>query len=275
MKRDLDGWADPGDNWTRESHQTWCEGESTCKTAYWEGDLMLRITYAEDEKQERERIDNYLHTYAQTKGLALDISCFEDGEKLLECYPEKTDILLLDIEMKQMDGMTAARQIREFDRRVQILFVTNLISYAIEGYEVQAADFLVKPIRYPVFASRMDRVLERIQVNQPRFLLTSYAKEKSCCQIQEIAYIESANKKTYIHLTDGTVQMSSEPLYILEEKLSDEPFYRCHNAFVVNLAKIRSMDGAEILIGQTRIPVSKYRKKDFLQALTGFRGRML
>ena len=236
---------------------------------------MLHIAVVDDNREERERLRTYAEDYCRVKGLDAELLLFEDGEDFLERYPNPLDLVFLDIEMPRLGGMDTARRLREFDKSVQILFVTYLIQYAIEGYSVDAADFIPKPVSYPSFCSRMDRVMDKIRFYLPRFLMTSYAKEPISCQIQEISFIESLNKKTIIHLAGGGERYSSEPLYALEEKLKGEPFFRCHNAYLVNLGHVRTVKANEASVPGQTIPISKYRKKEFLQKLAETRGRIL
>lgn len=233
---------------------------------------MVHIAIVEDTKAEREFLETCTRNYLEASGQEAVIRTFESGSSFLENYPESLDLVLLDIEMPELSGMDTARRIRTFDRGVQILFVTYLVQYAIEGYSVDAADFIPKPVSYRSFSVRMDRVMEKIRILTPRYLMTSYARTPVSCQIQLISYIESLNKKTIIHLSDGGMYYSSEPLYALEEKLSGEAFFRCHNAFLVNLNQVRSVKAGLAIVSGREIPVSKYRKKDFLERLALCRG---
>ena len=236
---------------------------------------MLRIAIVEDNKEEREHIYALTQEYLQEKKREAEILLFADGADFLDQYPSSLSVVFLDIDMPRLSGMDTARRLRSFDQTVQILFVTCLLSYAIEGYQVDAADFLLKPVSYPLFSTRLDRVMEKIAYLTPRFLMTSYAKEPLSFQVQEICYIESLNKKTIIHLCDEQEYYSSEPLYALEEKLSKESFFRCHNGFLVNLGKVLRVSAGEAMVPGASIPISKYRKKEFMQRLADLRGRIL
>jgi DNA-binding LytR/AlgR family response regulator len=236
---------------------------------------MIRIAIVEDMEQERSRIKEYVENYFAGQDSTAELFLFADGCDLLEQYPPQLDLVLLDIEMERIDGLQTAHRIREFDEKVQILFVTAMVQYALEGYQVDAADFLVKPIRYPVFCSRMDRVVRKILAGRPRFLRIRQGREEISCPVQQITCIESSNKKTVIHRKDGDEIVSAEPLYTLEKRLEAEPFFRCHNAFLVNLDEVRTVSSSEVTVQGMRIPVSKYRKKEFMQALAAFRGRQL
>lgn len=236
---------------------------------------MLYIAIVEDNKSEREHLRALAGDYLKERGIEAELLLFEDGAAFLENYPPALHLVLLDIEMPRLGGMDTAWRLRAFDRSVQILFVTCLIQYAIEGYQVDAADYLLKPVAYPLFCTRLDRVMEKITYQTPRFLMTSYAKKPLSFQVQEISFIESLNKKTIIHLCGGDEHYSSEPLYALEEKLAGEPFFRCHNGYLVNLGKVTSVSSGEAHVPGRTIPVSKYRKKEFMEKLAACRGRSL
>ena len=235
----------------------------------------MRIAVVEDSAREREALMAQVERYCRENGIDARLLPFGDGAEFLEARPEDIDLVLFDIEMARLNGMEAARRLRETDARVQIIFVTFMVQYAIEGYSVDAADFVAKPVSYPGLCAALDRAMRRIRFHAPRFLNTSYAKEPVTCLIQNILCVESINKKTVIHMADGQALYSSEPLYALEEKLSGEAFFRCHNAYLVNLGQVQTVGAAELMLPGMRVPVSKYRKKAFFQRLAACRGRLL
>lgn len=234
----------------------------------------MRIAIVEDEAAERSRLKEYADSYFSAKGMEAEYFLFEDGSCFLEQYPGRLDLVFLDIEMKQLDGIQTARRLREFDGHVQLLFVTRMIQYALEGYSVDAADFLVKPLRYPVFCSRMDRIVQKIRIVTPRFLMMKQGREEICCPVQQITYIESLSKKTIVHRKNQPDLYPTETLAALENMLKEEPFFRCHKSFLVNLNYIRNISPTEVLLDGVQVPVSKHRKKEFMQALANYRGRM-
>ncbi|MCD7819767.1 MAG: LytTR family DNA-binding domain-containing protein [Lachnospiraceae bacterium] len=235
----------------------------------------MRIAIVEDEEAERSRLKEYADNYFQKKGYETEYFFFEDGMYLLENYPKKLDLLFLDIEMKHLDGIRTAHAVRQFDEQVQLLFVTRMIQYSLEGYAVDAADFLVKPIRYPVFCSCLDRVVRRIEVNTPRFLTIKHGRQEICCPIQQITYIEAIRKQTIIHRKSQENIISSETLASLESRLSQEPFFRCHKSCLVNLNHIQNISPTDVTVDGQTVPVSKYRKKEFMHMLANYRGSML
>lgn len=107
---------------------------------------VVRIALVEDDSRHVQKITAYLERYRTEKGLAMTVRVFPDGEDIAENYKPEYDLILLDIQMRFMDGMTAARRIREKDREVILIFLTSIAGYAIQGYEVEALDYILKPV---------------------------------------------------------------------------------------------------------------------------------
>ena len=127
-----------------------------------ERDEMIRIAIVEDEAAYAEQLEGFLHRYEEEKKEAFEITRFSDGDSIVHNYKAKYDIILMDIQMKFMDGMSAAGKIRKSDTEVIIIFITNMRQYAILGYAVDALDYVVKPISYFAFSERLGKAIERI-----------------------------------------------------------------------------------------------------------------
>ena len=235
----------------------------------------MRLIITEDTQAERDRLQHYTNRFGEERSIPIELHLFTDGKYLLDSYPEHPDILLLDIDMQYVSGIETARRIREFDTNVQILFITRMVQYALEGYEVEAADFIVKPVPYPIFAAKLDRVVRKIRTAQAVYLSVPIGKERCVLRSDQLICVEALNKRTVLHLSDGRLLETSQPLYALEKELEQAPFFRCHNAFLVNLSYVRSFSSTDAKLPDLTVPVSKYRKKDFLQALASYRGAML
>ncbi len=237
----------------------------------------MHISIVEDQTEERQRLQDYTEKYCAAHQLEVQLCVYPDGDSFLKHYTvdPHPDLIFMDIEMPGQSGMETARKLREIDRAVPLIFVTYMVQFALEGYSVDAADFIPKPVTYASFSTHLDRQLGKMRTAAPRFLQTSYAKQPLSLQVQHICFIESLRKKTIIHDIDGGTHYSSEPLYALEEKLSGEPFFRCHNAYLVNLAHVKRMDSTSVYMPADALPLSKYRKKEFMQTLAAYRGRML
>ena len=248
---------------------------------------MLKIMLAEDLPSERETLARYIHRYAGDKGISVTLDVFSDGQFLLEEYAsERADLILLDIDMKYMDGIRTAREIRKTDEHVQIVFITRMVQHALEGYEVSATDFIVKPVTYELFAGKMDRVLRRAALEKEERsdrILVKTQQGQQFLTARDILYAETSGKHVRLHVTgpvpdtgSGTVRETALPLYQLEKELKPFHFYRCHSAYLINLHYVTGYSQTDVFMSsgsmkdeQTllQIPLSKHRRKDFIDAL--------
>ena len=133
--------------------------------------MVYRVAIVEDETQYQEMFKAYVEKYATDKNLDIRIDIFRVGLDITENYEPKWDIILLDIKMQQQDGMSAAHIIREHDSKVLIMFITTLSQYAINGYEVGAMDYVLKPVEYEKFAFRFDRLIGNVKNTEDEYLM--------------------------------------------------------------------------------------------------------
>lgn len=124
---------------------------------------MVKIAVVEDNDAMRAQLCGFIAQYAQESGHQLDVTAFSDGAQLVEPYRPGFDIIFLDIEMPTLGGMPTAERIRRQDSDVVLVFVTNMAQYAIRGYEVDALDFVLKPVSYYQFSTKLERALQRIR----------------------------------------------------------------------------------------------------------------
>ena len=235
------------------------------------GDEDMRIVVAEDQHAERERLSAYIKRFGQEHGVPCDVELFEDGESLLEDYPRDCDILLLDIEMGMTNGVEAARRIRRFDDHVQILFITNLIQYALEGYGVDALNFLVKPVSYMTFSREMERAIRRLDYCSGASIRFMCDGALTMIHPRDITYVETQKHHVMLH-TVSRVLPCGETMQSVESKLREYSFFRCHTSYLVNLAFVESVTGMDVTVAGDRLNISRMRKKDFLDALSRHMG---
>lgn len=235
---------------------------------------MIRIAIVEDEKEERDQIREFVRRFSCENKIEIITEEFSDGAQLVQEYERNFDVLFLDIEMENLNGIETAREIRKKDKDVTILFITNLFQYAIEGYEVEAIDFVIKPVNYVSFASRMEKVLKRLEQKARRLVLFQVKKETVMLNAHDIVLVETSNKKTIIRMEEEAVSCS-ESMQEIQSKLEPYGFYRCHSGFLVNMNYIKKLGSDTVLVSKFEVPVSKHRKKDFYQAVAAYQGMRL
>ena len=168
--------------------------------------------------------------------------------------------------------MEAAHYIREKDKRVMIIFITMLTQYAIEGYSVGAFDYVLKPIRYEEFSTKMDRICRMLAHQNTSLSLELRTKEEiRRVDADSIAYIEVANHDILIH-TDREVIRQWGSLKSYEEKLAPAHFVRCNACYLVNLKYVRGINGDTVQVNERHLTISKAKRKNFLQALAQYKG---
>ena len=230
---------------------------------------MIRIAIVEDDPAYQEQLQGYLHQYEQESGERFLITCFSDGDEITETYTSNFDIILMDIQMTFMDGMTAAEQIREKDSEVVIIFITSMPQFVMRGYTVDALDYVLKPISYFAFTQRIDRAINRMQKRKKHFLAVPVKNGMHKLDVSRITYIEVQNHDLVYHLVEGSL-MTKGTLTEAEAALGDAPFFRCNKCYLVNLEHVSSVTGSDIEVGHDVIQVSRARKKALLDALNDY-----
>lgn len=228
---------------------------------------MIRIAIVEDDIQDRTRLSEFINTYTEENpGTSFEVTPFENPIPFLEECRLNFDLIFLDIKMPGMDGMTLAKRIREKDKKVIIIFITSLGQYAIRGYEVEALDFIVKPVQYPEFVLKFSRALEKIhQEDKDDTILVSYRSNMVKLSISRITYVESIEHKIIYHTESGEEYMTLGTLKNVEKQLRSYHFSMCNKCYLVNLAQVSNINENYCYVPKTQLLISRPRKKEFRQ----------
>ena len=132
---------------------------------------MIKIAVVEDDERYVSKLLQYLETYQKEENEDFLIKVYRDGDDIAANYKAQYHIILMDIQMKFVDGMTAAKEIRKNDSDVIIIFITNISQYAIRGYEVGALDYIIKPVSYFVFHQKLKRAITRLQRTNQQYIV--------------------------------------------------------------------------------------------------------
>ncbi|MGT2753853.1 LytR/AlgR family response regulator transcription factor [Streptococcus ovis] len=236
----------------------------------------MKIAIVEDQKIEQERLTHYIQEYCQTAQLPVEVVCFNDGLDITSDYQPQFDVIYLDVEMEIMDGMTTAQKIRQVDKEVLIVFVTNHSQVAIQGYSVEATDFLLKPLSQFVFEEHFKKILRKLPTPEQE-QQALYIKNKSTTTkivMEDIYYIESIGHTLHIYTKKGTIT-TSNTLKNMENLLDKQSFFRSNSGYIVNLAYVEKVVGNIAYVNGQALQISRPRKKDFMTALTNYVGDTL
>lgn len=232
---------------------------------------MKKIAIVEDESDALERIEECIKKFGDEYGEQFSVTVFGDAISFIENYRPSYDIVFMDIMLPNMNGMDAARKLREMDNQVALVFVTNMSQYAVNGYEVDALDFILKPMRYPNFALKLRRVLERLKENGDVKLPVVNEDGMVCVSASDIRYIE-VMQHTLIYHTAGKDIVVYGSLKKVEGTLPEKLFIRCNNCYLVNLKHVTAIKGHMLELGNVQLKISASKRKELLRALNNYLG---
>lgn len=233
-------------------------------------DKNLKCVIIDDEPLARELIKNYV---CKTPCLTLE-GCFESAaEAVKTVLGGEIDIVFLDINMPMLNGIEFASLIPS---QTRIIYITAYEQYALQGFKVNALDYLLKPVSYQEFVKAIGKAVEwqamrhAYESNTKAFpeMLTVKADYRLVqMKLDSIKYIEVQRDRVIFYRSEGDPVSSLMTLRDLEEVLPSDRFMRVHRSFIVNLNQIEVVERNRIVFGKTYIPVSETKKDEFLARL--------
>lgn len=228
---------------------------------------MLKFAICDDEPHmAREISDNLTKYMEQRRSSSYSVSSFSSGGSLLESGCN-FDLIFLDIQMERPDGIETARILRQRGNHSLLIFVTVLKEYVFDAFEVEAYDYLLKPLDSGHFSRVMDRAAKTLEQRTAKTILVQRGTSCEVVPLAQIVYCEVQGRKLYVHQSGGGIIDYYEKLDDFEQRV-DGRFFRCHRSYLVNLEYVRSSHAGQLTLAQgEQIPVSRLREQELTQAL--------
>ena len=232
---------------------------------------IMRVAIIDDEESVRNQIVDLVSNFCTEKEIPKECICYSEAVSFLENYKADFDVIFLDIKMPKLNGMKAAEMIRQYDKNVIIVFITNLKQYAILGYSVDAIGFIVKPIEEYNFNVLMEKVIREVTSRKNNDLTIKTVNGLRRVKIIDIYYIEIIKHKLIYHTAFGDIEAWGS-LATEQDKLPRDCFSRCNVCYLLNLLHVQAVEGDTVSIGGDSLKIARSRKKEFLSDLARFGG---
>jgi DNA-binding LytR/AlgR family response regulator len=234
--------------------------------------MLIKTAIVEDETFFAESLKKMFANYAKDGEYEFDIHRYGDGLSFLSDFHSDYDLILLDIQMPGINGMETAKRIRKTDSNVLIVFITNMAQYAVEGYNVHAYDFILKPINYDNFRMKFDRICNELR-HRETYETMSLINRSVCrnIRISDIKYIEVVDHDVLFHLTAETFRFRAT-LGDIERRLDGKHFSRCNSCYLVNLKYMSEIKGEYAVVDGESLKISRSKRQEFLSDVAAYTG---
>ncbi len=232
---------------------------------------MIHIAIVENETSQIDMTKKMIQDYFQKETRSYEIKSFLSGFDFLEADTYLFDIIFMDIDMPGINGMETAERIRKKGLKTPLIFVTNLPQYAIDGYKVEAIDFILKPMTNADFSMAMNRAMNMLKKDEiGEFVLTIHGTLTKF-KANDILYIDMVKHDVNIHMTQGDVITFRSSLSRVEPLLDDRIFLKCNSGCIANINKIKMMNPDTLTMENgDHLSISRSRKKPTLEKLNEF-----
>lgn len=222
---------------------------------------MIKIGICDNSKLHINQLSNILKCISLDKNIQLEISTFNSSKELIKfClkYKNYFDLIILDVLLKEFDGISTAKYIRNIYKDIYIVFVTYSKEYALESYSVNASGYFLKPCSYSSIENTILKIRKDILFGRKNVMYVKNNHDIYTLRLNEIVYFESNLRKINAYLNDGSIVSFYNKLSDLEIEIGSDNFIRCHRSFLVNLSYIKNIVASNIITTtNTSLPISK------------------
>lgn len=231
---------------------------------------MIRVVIIEDEAEQVAKLQNFLERFIKENKEQFQTVFFDAAEPFLNNY-YPCDIIFVDINLPGMTGMELAKWLRERDEVVTLVFITSLAQYALEGYKVDALDFILKPVNYYTFSSMMLKAVRRVKKSRGKEVVLHTMSGIQRINSAQVYYVEVERHHLLYHTEDGVIDVWGS-LSEAEKILPQDCFVRCNSCYLVNLKYASAIENGMVVVGEDRLAISRAKKKEFMQRMSSYWG---
>ena len=230
---------------------------------------MINFCIVEDDDATAAVISDYLRKFYTQYKQPVKVVRFADADHFLRSDTSNIDAVFMDIELPGTDGMKAVKELRKKDSEVAVIFITNLAQYAVSGYEVNAFDFMVKPVSYGGFTMKLRRLCQYLAAKRKCEICVSTRHGKFLVKADDIKYVEVMRHVVTYNTVKGKV-VGSGTLKQVMETLKGLPFALCNRCYLVNLRYVTQIVGREVTVGGDSLLISAPRSREFMAAFNRY-----
>lgn len=232
---------------------------------------MVSVAIVENDAPDQERLKAYTERFSQENDQTVKVAVFANGLDFLKNYRAIYDVVFMDIEMPYLNGMDTARRLREVDQAVSIIFVTNMAQYAVQGYSVDALDYIVKPITYNNFCLKMKKAMRIQRLRENKYVDIQTSNSYYRLLVSDILYMESEGHYIRIHTAKEDYLVRST-MREMEEQMRPFYFARCNNSFLINIAAIQAVK-TTVKVDDREISIGRKWRDSFMNAVISYFGK--
>ena len=230
--------------------------------------MRINIGIVEDSPKDAQRLAYYLKEFFEKDNQEYHTEFFDSGISFLDKYVPRFDIVFMDIEIPGMNGLDVAGELRELDKDVLLIFVTNMAQFAANGYDVDALGYIVKPVTYEGIVLKLQKAVQRLKQRNTSSIVVGNKNRCHKINVADIKYIEITGHSLTWHTING-IYTSTGSLKNIWGQLGDE-FAMCNQCYLVNLKYCEELNGMEVNVGGEKLLISRYKRAEFLRCLNRY-----
>lgn len=225
---------------------------------------MLHFIICDDDALQLQSMNNMTRKWAEESKIAIEVSQFSSSQALLAEYkPERNDILILDIMMPELDGLSLAKSLRKKRSDFHIIFISSSQDFALDAYEAHPYSYLVKPVAYQAYSDVLDKLIQKVH---QQMLPVQSGHEIYNLPIMDIIFVEATNRQIVFNMKDGRSIATRDTLLNMQEILLKYPaFFKPHRSYIINMQYIEHFNTKEISMknSEALIPIARGLDKEF------------